>query len=302
MHTLSLGILLILVTSLPVAAATPSATSPPAALDRSAPLYLALGDSLAYGSGASEPDRNGYVPLVHSFLRETMPCHAKVDGPCPELQLLNLAENGATTESLMKTQMPAALELLEERNSDHIPDNDITTITLDIGGNDTFGSLVNVCATGVSALCAEAVQVTFDVVDENLRDILMQLREAGGEETRIVVMTYFNSLIACDFRDAADNADLILEGVAGVSVGLNNIIRQTAHEADSSVAETYGLIEESDLVGGRDCLHTNDEGHRKIAAAFASVIRDLSDFRPEGRALLRALETAYPTPGARLRG
>lgn len=272
MPRLLIGLMLLIGTILPLTAATPAAEPPATTLDGSAPVYLALGDSLAVGAGASDPETAGYVPLVRNALQRSLPCHADGAGGCPELQLLNLAENGATTETLLETQLPAALEIIERRNTDDDPGNDVVAITIDIGGNDAVAGVFDACAETVTAACPQAVQETLSTISRNLIDILMPLRAAAGPDTRIAVMTYFNTLIACDYQHVADNAELVLEGVPGITPGLNGVIRQAAERADALVADTFGLLEESDLVGGPDCLHANDAGYRKIATAFTSVL------------------------------
>lgn len=237
-----------------------------------APIYLALGDSLAYGTGASDPAATGYVPLVHDALRQHLPCASGETGPCPELQLLNLAEGGATTDSLLERQLPAAIEILEGRNDDDDPDNDVRVITIDIGGNDAVAGVFDACADAVTAACPGAVQETLETVERNLTAILMQLRGAAGPDTEIAVMTYYNALIGCDYRDAAENAEMVLNGVPGVMPGLNGIIRQVAERAHVTVAETFGKLGPDDLVGGPDCLHADDSGYVRIAEAFVEVL------------------------------
>lgn len=275
MRMLLLGVLLIIVTSIPGATGTPPSASSPASLSKRAPVYLALGDSLAYGTGASDPETYGYVPLVLSYLRASAPCQPDGTGSCPELQLLNLAESGATTATLRETQLPLALELIESRKGDGDPGNDVTVITLDIGGNDAFRALQHVCAAGLSTRCVSAVQETFAGIEENLTETLVLLRHAAGPETRIAVMTYFNAFLACDQRASVASVDLLLEGVPGISAGLNDVIRHAAATADAVVADTFGLLDPSDLVGGSDCLHANDAGYKKIARAFAFVLAGL---------------------------
>jgi lysophospholipase L1-like esterase len=123
------------------------------AQEGSAPIYLALGDSLAVGAGASEPAISGYVPLLHEMIKADHPCEEAEQDECQELVLVNLAEGGATTASLKDAQLPAALELLEERNSDDNPTNDVSVITITIGGNDAFNALAPVCADGLTPIC-----------------------------------------------------------------------------------------------------------------------------------------------------
>lgn len=241
-------------------------------LNDAAPVYLALGDSLAFGAGASDPNVSAYVPLVHDALKREAACPSETSSTCGDLQLLNLAENGATTVSLQETQVPAAVAILEERNGDSDPHNDVVVITVTIGGNDAFSALIQVCASSINIVCAERMQQTLGTIERNLTSTLRQLREAAGPDTRIAVMTYFNSLIACDFEAAAPNADLVLEGAPGLTRGLNGVIRLSAERANAEVAETFGILQAEDLVGGVDCLHANDAGYRKITEAFVSVL------------------------------
>ncbi len=256
----------------PMATAASTASTAANTLSESAPVYLALGDSLAFGYGASDPETTGYVPLVHDALRRTVPCHPGDTRPCGDLQLLNLAESGATTDSLIDTQLPTALEVIADRNGDDDPDNDVVAITVDIGGNDAVGGVFEACAESVTLACGGAVQDTLGTVSRNLTSIMMRLRAAAGPDTRIAVMTYFNGLIACDYRESADNAELVLEGIPGVTPGLNGIIRQVADRADALVVDTFGMLGAEDLVGGVDCLHANDTGYEKIATAFTDVL------------------------------
>ena len=263
-----LAALLLLIVAITPAGAAPGASF---GLAADAPVYLALGDSLALGIGASDPETSGYVPLVHGTLREDLPC-GEGEGSCPELQLLNLGESGATTDTLLETQLPAAVEILERRNGDDDPGNDVRVITVDIGGNDAVQGVFAACANEVTVACPGAVQETLATIERNLTDILMPLRGAAGPDTEIAVMTYYNALVGCDYRDVADNAALVLNGVPGVMPGLNGIIRQVADRAHVTVVDTFGKLGPADLVGGRDCLHANDSGYQKIATAFIDTI------------------------------
>lgn len=271
MPRLLIAAILLTTIAMPLSGTLPIGTASVAPSD-DAPVYLALGDSLAVGYGASDPERTGYVPLVHRALQQGIPCEPGQDAPCSDLQLVNLGESGATTTTLLENQLPPALALIEERNSDNDPGNDVIAITIDIGGNDAVAGVFDACAETVTVACPQAVQETLSTVSVNLNAILMQLRGAAGPDTSIAVMTYFNALIGCDYQHVADNAELVLDGVPGITPGLNGIIRQAAERADALVADTFGLLEESDLVGGPDCLHANDAGYRKIATAFTSVL------------------------------
>jgi lysophospholipase L1-like esterase len=65
-------------------------------------------------------------------------------------------------------------------------------------------------------------------------------------------------------------AEVVLEGGPGVE-GLNDRIRRISTANGVAVADTYGKLAAEDLVGGTDCLHPNDSGHRIIADVFAAA-------------------------------
>ena len=265
--TLMVGLVVLLL--LPSAALAEGKGKPPK--HASVPLYLALGDSLATGVGASNPERKAYVPRFHRYLRYNLTCSRGASSVCKSLRLDNIGVSGATTTTLVQNQLPMAVETLEARNQDGNRRNNVEVITIDIGGNDVF-PLVNICAGGVTPECAQAIQTRFATVAQNLTLTLSQLRAAAGPDTEIVVMTYYNSLVGCQLSQFAPLGDFVLEGGPGLPVGLNDLIRLIAAGADASVAETFGLLGPEDLVGGADCLHANDSGYKIIAEAFEEAI------------------------------
>ena len=90
-------------------------------------IYLALGDSLAFGTGASSP-QHGYVGILGSFFQ--MPPHGNVDAT------INLSIPGETAGSFISNgQLAQALAVINS------PANDVPVLTLDIGGNDLLGLL-----------------------------------------------------------------------------------------------------------------------------------------------------------------
>jgi len=237
------------------------------------PVYLALGNSLAAGSGASDPSATAYVPLFYDALRDELNCSPAASDRaapgCKNLQLHNIGMGGATSSDLIAVQLPIAVAELSARNGDANPRNDVEVVTVDIGGNDLFQPVIGACAGGFSPGCATIVQTTFGTFAVNFSSILGQLRAAAGPDTPIIVMTYYNSLLACNLAGLAPLADLVLEGGDPLGpVGFNDLIRSIAAANGAEVADTFGDLTASDLAGGTDCLHPNDSGHGIIAAEF----------------------------------
>jgi lysophospholipase L1-like esterase len=237
--------------------------------------YLALGDSLGYGYGASDPATKGYVPLFHDFLESKDWLHRP-------LLLNNLSVPGATTTTLISGQLPAALAELEARNGDWWHFNDVTVVTVDIGGNDLLATLPY-CLGGVNQACIDSLNAAITTISTNLDDILGELRAAAGPHTTMIVMTYYNSFVNLDcpyYPDAVPLGNLALEGNAayGVPMGANDKIRLAAAAHNAEVAELVpggvfpALLGPSNVLP--DCVHANDSGYAIIADAFADAYED----------------------------
>jgi lysophospholipase L1-like esterase len=235
------------------------------------PLYLALGNSLAAGVGASNPQVTAYVPQLYQLLRQQLACQPAGRPSCRSLALRNLGVGGATSTTLIATQLPEAVAELQARNHDRNPHNNVKVVTIDIGGNDLFG-VVSSCAAGPTPECAAQIQARLETFAANLALILGELRAAAGPDTVIIAMTYYNPLPSCQLAGLAPLADAVLEGGGGVAAGLNDLIRSIAAAQGVLVAETYGQLGAGDLVGGSDCLHPNDAGYQIITEAFAAAL------------------------------
>ena len=240
--------------------ATAGSAAPP-----SPATYLALGDSVAAGVGA--PSGLGYVPLLAADLAESRHCGQGQALGC-RLETDNRSVGGATTVSLVNGQLPGALELLEERNGNRTPVDDVRLITITIGGNDVFNPVIGACAGGVGAACQTTVARQFTQVSTNYATILGELRAAAGPATTIAVMTYYNPLPVpgCKYSALTELGGLVLEGGGPLAFGLNDVIRQQAAAFGAVVVETGSVVDSTEVQP--DCLHPNAEGHADIAQAF----------------------------------
>src|SRR3989442_2465837 len=111
----------------------------PATSAEQAPVYLALGDSLAFGVGASNPSSTGYVARVYQSLKGSE--RYREGG----LELINLSVPGAKSSDLLTAggQLETALGLISERQQDASPAaNEVEIITIGMGGNDLLALVV----------------------------------------------------------------------------------------------------------------------------------------------------------------
>ena len=237
----------------PSSAAVDEATPTPAAAD---PTYLALGDSVAAGTGAEDPARGGYVPVLADLLSDRQGCDGGQAPGCP-VQVRNLAVPGATTATLLRDQLPVALDVLRGGA-------DVRTVTVTIGGNDVFVPILRACAQQPQApSCAEAVRAAIGDVDRGVDRLLADLTGAAGAGTTVAVMTYYDPLAACRLAPLQPLAEQVLEGTAAAD-GLNDVLRARAAEHGAVLVETRGLLRTpEDFVGGLDCLHPSTSGHAR---------------------------------------
>lgn len=263
-------------------------TASAAADDPPPPVQLGLGDSWAFGFGDTQGE-GGYVTDLHEALKEDFNCPAASlsgSGPqwsaeapaggCPELELVNLGEGGETTPSMIVEQFPVAIPLLEARNGNLDPRDDVEVTTLHIGGNDVTNPIIAACvAGGLTPSCLQVIQAEFAAYARDLDSALSALREAAGPRAIIVQGTYDNGIANCflaAFPGAVQLADLVLEGGGPVPQGLHDIMRQVGARYGVVIAEVYGDLGPADWVGGSDCLHPDDSGYDKVTAAFVEAL------------------------------
>lgn len=233
--------------------------------DSEPPIYLAMGDSLSVGVGASDPTA-GFVPIVAAALEQDF------EG----IVTRNIAVGGEGSGPVRSEgQLDAALTLLRERNGNDTNRDDIVVVTLSVGGND-ITVVTEVCLQGPTPECQLAIGTALQTFAVNFNAILGELRAAAGDETRIAVMTYFNAAAhpECAVFPQAELAEAVLEGAPqlGLEAGLNDLIRAIASQHSVEVAETHGLVDASGMQP--DCRHANDSGYQTIAAQFLDVLVD----------------------------
>ena len=226
------------------------------ALPQGAPanVYVALGDSIADGSGASDHEATDYVALVHAALRK------RIDG----LELVSLAKGGATTDDLIAEQLPRALELLRAGN--------VRLVTVTIGGNDLNqlqnSPNVQACLDDPASAACGLTDILVDV-EGRLDTILRQLREAGPDAT-VAIEVYPNLFSGTGhrFEQPAETSFQMLDDVI-LRVAQRNdhivVADPRAPFAGHGGTLTHTLDPTPDF-------HPNDGGYRIIADAFLTAL------------------------------
>jgi dienelactone hydrolase len=266
-----------------VVPALAAATSAGAARPVAPHYYLALGDWLATGIGASS-DSTGYVSLVA----------AHEAGRYANLQAVDLGCGGATTASMIDgpgcsyttgTQIGDAEAFLRAHP------RQVAFVTIDIGADD-----VAACQTpsGADPTCVSAAD---DQISTDLPRALAGLR-AAGPTVPVYGTDYYDPFLTSWLSGPAGQSTAT-QSISGADQ-LNALLGQVYTAAGVSTADPSSLFEtdDTDLIGTYDgatvpqdvanvCLWTDactspgaiqpdDQGYAELASAFEQVIDGVS--------------------------
>ena len=251
-----------------LASATPAAA-------KEAPAYVAIGDSLTFGVGASDPATGGYAAITYDALRKSERYRDR------GLDLINLGVPGATSADLLLPggQLERAVnEIIERQEDTSSSDDNVEIITVGIGGNDVL-ALATPDSPCVADPLASECQILFEemlaVLEENLTQVLRGLREAAPK-AKIVVLDLYSPL-----SGRGDAAELIADfAVRGINDLTQSVVSQTEFGAD--LASVYPLFRgrAAQLVAD-DQIHPNDEGHALMGEVVLATIEGREPVLPE---------------------
>lgn len=207
-------------------------------------IYLALGDSLAWGFGLDNPDAESYPARIAAALGADAP-----------IELVNLAFPGATSASLLDGQLPRAVELIRAARREG---RTISPITLGIGGNDLRRA--EQAGPAERAAAVEAAR-------RNIARALDELRAAAGPRADIAVMTYYNPY-GGDPAVAGSDAYWVEQ--------LNAAIRAEAAARGVALADVYPAFADGRFYTHTSILagdiHANAQGQTLIAETFLDAL------------------------------
>jgi len=255
-----------------------SASPGPAAASSTPTLYLALGDSLAAGYGATHPEITGYVPRIFRYVHAS--AHGGID------QLTNLGTGGETSTSFMGAQLANALAAIAD------PSTDTRVVTLDIGANDLLRALGDpACADPTSAACYALLAAALGAFPTTYQSILATLNAALAAEDvapeQVYVFAYFNAWGGTG-QPIEPLVDQLLLGAdakidctalaSAANVGLNDLVACIGAAYGAIVVDLYPIFGDRGLelthIATGD-FHPNDEGYAVIAEAFRRIANAL---------------------------
>jgi lysophospholipase L1-like esterase len=225
-------------------------------------LYVALGDSIAAGNGASSPLK-GYVQLYYGYLQSN-------GSGVTDLQ--NRSRAGATSTDLLNQQLRAAVAAISESS-------DTKAVTIDIGINDHSFDYPH-CPTANAPTCPFAA---------NLRAILSALNTAlandPGDAT-VQVMEYYNPDIGTAKESATRQLLLGSDGKidcsgSGAALGLNDLIHCISIEQGAKPIDVLPIFDAAGQAFiSPDQVHPNDAGHLAIAKTFGGAATPAAPLPP----------------------
>ncbi len=256
------ALILLASVSLTVALAAPAAAARPPHT-----VYVAMGDSLAWGDGASVPDHTGYVPRLAGYFQGAS--HGGAD------ELINLGVGGTTTGDLLTGQLVQALQIIND------PATDTRVVTISVGGNDML-NLINdpsdsCLADPGSPTCFGLIQSAMLGVATNMPQILYALQAAlakdPGDEKVFVLLPY-NA-----FQGTGNPLEPIITlvergadpGAGCGDTGLDDILACATTTFGDVVVDSYPLfqgrtLELTHMSEGFN-VHPNNAGYEVIAKA-----------------------------------
>jgi lysophospholipase L1-like esterase len=232
-------------------------------------LYVALGDSLAAGYGASNVSKS-YVPLYYGYLESN---------GSGVTDLLKLSLAGATSTDLQDTKLGQAVTAINASS-------DTKAVTINMGFNDILRDPN--CPTAIASTC---------LFVGSLRAILGALNTAlaadPGDET-FQVMEMYNPHIGTPKASSTRQLLLGSDGKVdcsgtGAALGLNDLIHCISIEQGAKPIEVLPIFDAAgEAFLASDHLHPNDAGHLAIAKAFGGAATPTAPPSPPSSAALRA--------------
>jgi lysophospholipase L1-like esterase len=222
---------------------------PPVVRLEPAGVYVSIGDSIAAGNGASDPDETAFVPRL-----------ARTAG---DVRVENLAVAGATTTDVIDSQLGRAVEMVAE--------GEVTFVTVSAGGNDLAALIPNQACVEDPLPPACPLDETLELVERNLVEIVTALRDAHAG-TPIVLLAYPN-FFSGTRHEFEEPAGRVLPRFAET---LERIAAQfpRVYVADPSREFEGRAGQLTNLLADPPDPHPNDGGHLLIADEIWHTLRE----------------------------
>jgi lysophospholipase L1-like esterase len=262
-------------------ASSSSASTAPTSLGT----ILALGDSVPFGfrgglAGEYQDEDNfvGYPEVVGGDTRLEV-----VNATCPGETTAsfldvtaqsNGCENALNSEVGYRDNFPlhVAYESADQSQLDFAVEtlkrtDDVAVVTVQLGANDLF-----ICQATTADRCQSPAEYEAlgQTIRTNLDRILSALRDEGGYEGQIVVVTYY----AFDYNSSDAAVAMLLNGVLSqVAEAHGATIADGFAAFEAAAAEAGGNVVDAGLVLPND-IHPSEQGQQVLAETVEAAIDD----------------------------
>jgi lysophospholipase L1-like esterase len=262
-------------------ASSSSASTAPTSLGT----ILALGDSVPFGfrgglAGEYQDEDNfvGYPEVVGGDTRLEV-----VNATCPGETTAsfldvtaqsNGCENALNSEVGYRDNFPlhVAYESADQSQLDFAVEtlkrtDDVAVVTVQLGANDLF-----ICQATTADRCQSPAEYEAlgQTIRTNLDRILSELRDEGGYEGQIVVVTYY----AFDYNSPDAAVAMLLNGVLSqVAEAHGATIADGFAAFEAAAAEAGGNVVDAGLVLPND-IHPSEQGQQVLAETVEAAIDD----------------------------
>ena len=239
--------------------ATPSPTVAPSLAGG---VYLALGDSITFGIGVPQPQRNGFVARV-------------ADALDPPVETRIFAVPGETAAGFLERRLDDVVTAIEELGPR------VELVTVSLGANELLRARrAPACDADPSgAACRAVVDAAIAEATEALDAVLAAVQAtmaAEGSDARVLVLAYYNpdtDPVAASKVAGADGA--VACTPADPQPGLNDRIACVAADRGAELVDLYAafLGREEELTRfARGDVHPNGDGYEVIAARILDAL------------------------------
>ena len=231
--------------------------------------YVAIGDSLTAGDGASDASRN-FPTRFHQYLNQTF-------GVPLNLQTFGVSGLDSTElQTGADSPLEGALQAIGDVRDDGDPNTRVHLVTITMGANDIFPILQGEACFGEpeGQACQAGLDASIAAFELNLQGAASRLMEAVEPETIVMIMTYYNPF---NFGTGLSFETTTQETVDKLNAAIERVAEANGLVI-ARVGELYGDLAYGITHIGEGDVHPNDDGYGAMTRAYQDAYEESGPF------------------------